>query len=137
MDTCWIEQRKVRVAMDVARIWTIALEYIEAPVVLRITCADNQKWTYSVATKKSCSPDGDPAAWSDQSLLPTAPLGALIGKLGGSSCDKLGQIFAIGTTCVISADQTFKGSLFLGMNDTISALADHGGAFDISIHRKG
>ena len=107
-------------------LWTLVHEYMEGPVKLKLTASG--QWYF--APGRSCGPDGlRDVGYGDTLLLGSAPLGALIAKVGGSSAEKpdAGKqvIFAVGQTCVIQLDDKAKGPLFLSMNDSPLRFGGH------------
>jgi hypothetical protein len=114
-------------------LWTRVCDYIEGPVKLKLEA--NGEWAYS---KKRCGPDGAPQeGLVADALVPSAPLGTLVGKIGGSSADKpdvsKGLVFAVGSYCVVSLDNTARGALFLTMNDVVSRFDEHDGEISVTI----
>jgi hypothetical protein len=115
-------------------LWTQVIDYIEGPTRLRFKASG--KWTY--AEGRETGPEGDRNLGFPQDvLLPGAPLGALVGKIGGSSADKPDPtkqtVFAVGTDCVISVDEKTKGTLFLTMNDEPSQFDGHDGEIKVEV----
>jgi hypothetical protein len=96
--------------------------------------ADTAALTTAVQLGK-CGPDGDiHSPPSSDSLLPDALLGALIGKIGGSSAAiKNATAFVVGSHCVLEISDTTKGPLFLTINDTCSGMQDNSGSIHVSI----
>ncbi|MBI4591574.1 MAG: hypothetical protein HY725_22340 [Candidatus Rokubacteria bacterium] len=114
-------------------LWTKVCDYVEGPVKLKLE-ADGE-WEYS---KKRCGPDGAPQeGLVTDTLVPSAPLGALVGKIGGSSADKPDVskvlVFAVGSYCVVSLDNTARGALFLTMNDVVGRFDEHDGEVSVTI----
>lgn len=76
---------------------------------------------------EGCTADGDPEL-TRVGVLPMADLavGALIGRIGGSTADGAGDqdrtfLFSVGRYCVIQAPEMPKvGALYLAVNDTRS-----------------
>jgi hypothetical protein len=133
------------VPSSAASLWTQIGPYIAGPVKLKIEVVDPAAvWQYS--TDHWCRAGGttrnDAAA-----LLPGAPIGALVGKLGGSTADcppppgpagpspmpAGNRTFAVGTFAVIEVKAEESGPLFLGMNDTLAGFAQHAGALKVKI----
>ena len=66
------------------------------------------------------------------------PIGALIGRIGGSSADQAVDavrmlLFAVGRVCVLPTPDTTKGALFLGVNDKPALMSKLTGALAVSI----
>ena len=126
--------------------WTLAEDYIAGPVKLKIEAVDQDAlWQY--APDQYCKAGGttrnDLAA-----ILPAAPIGALIAKVGGSSADfpppagAGGQpgtllagikLFAVGAYAVVEIKDTESGPLFLAMNDTLAGFPHHAGTMKVKI----
>jgi hypothetical protein len=83
----------------------------------------NQTW--QPEGTKTCTADGA-TALDRTVLLPAAPGGALIAKIGGSSADttvdKL-PLFAVGRHCVFTVEAGKAGTLYLGVNDAVGSMA--------------
>jgi hypothetical protein len=115
-------------------LWTPVLEYIEGAVKLRITATG--LWSYLPNT--NCGPDGYRAGGlADDALSTRAPLGALIGKIGGSTADipdaEKDIVFVVGSFCVVTLTAEQRGPLFMTMNDRVAWFAHHTGELRISI----
>jgi hypothetical protein len=95
-----------------------------------------------------CSADGDFAAtargaapFSGTLPVASAPPGALIARLGGSTADQTPDsatppsriVFAIGRRCVFTVPAAPTGSLFLGVNDDPSRMAAVTGRLVVNI----
>ncbi|WP_428671111.1 hypothetical protein [Reyranella sp.] len=87
------------------------------------------------------SPTAAPATGT--TLVPSAPRGALIARIGGSTADQGPDpsetapariVFAIGRKCVFTVPEKPTGSLFLGVNDDPSRMADVSGAILVDIY---
>jgi hypothetical protein len=126
-------------------LWTMAEDYIQGPVKLKIEVVDPEAvWQFAAETycKAGGTMRNDLAA-----LFPAAPIGALIGKLGGGTADcpaaapagAVGtppagvKLFAVGTFAVIAVGEDDSGPLFLTMNDTLAGLANHRGKMKIKV----
>jgi hypothetical protein len=128
-----------------AAFWTLATDYIPGPTKLKIEVVDPASvWQY--APGQQCRASGttrnDPGA-----LLPAAPIGALIGKLGGGTADcpppptssgpsamPAGmKLFGVGTIAVIDVKADDSGPLFLTMNDTLAGFLTHAGLLLVKI----
>ena len=126
-------------------LWTMAEDYITGPIKLKIEVVDPEAvWQFAVETycKAGGTMRNDPAA-----LLPAAPIGALIGKLGGGTADFPAavtggvqpaalagvKLFAVGTYAVIEVKKDDSGALFLTMNDTLAGFANHRGKMKLKV----
>ena len=103
-------------------IWTLVCDYVKGPLKLKVEATGT--WDYSPS--KSCGPDGSrQGGFPANALNPSAPLGALIGKIGGSTADKPLSSFVIGSYTVIALDDKAEGPLYFTMNDQIEHFDDH------------
>lgn len=97
----------------------------------------------------ACTADGDitgVALGARQSpgtpLIASAPIGALIGRIGGSTADqtldngtppaRIG--FAVGRICILSVPDKPVGALFLGVNDAATRMAGLTGSLVVNIY---
>ncbi len=114
-------------------IWTLVCEYLKGPAKLRIEATG--AWDYSPT--KSCGPDGARSAgFLADALIASAPLGALIGKIGGSPAEKPDSRcmpFVAGSYAVVILDDKTEGALYFTMNDQVSHFDEHDKAVTISI----
>ena len=70
----------------------------------------------------------------DQLLCKKAPLGALIGKIGGSNiATEESEIFLVGSVAVLAIDKT-TGPLYLTINDAPGFFDDNTGALNVTIY---
>jgi hypothetical protein len=142
--------------------WTRALDYVDAAKRLKFivddvrnpppppaapganpqppkqTAQEANKWTY--AKDKECGADGDPKAPVNpaNSLLPDAPPGSLIAKIGGSPAGKTSdglKSFVVGSFCIIDIDDKSKGTLYLTMNADPMGLLERGGHLYVKVYR--
>ena len=119
-----MKARQVNVEAKPAGIWTPALESVSGIKRLRITAAPGN-WT---SGNESCDANGKRISPIPRSacLLVTAPFGALIGKIGGSTAGiSDGYVFAVGRSCVLDIGATpipGTGALYFTINDTIEGL---------------
>jgi hypothetical protein len=126
-------------------IWTMAEDYITGPIKLKIEVIDPEA-VWQFAQETSCKAGGT-IRNDATSLFPAAPLGSLIGKLGGGTADfpppptAVGQpvplagvqLFAVGIFAVIEVKKEASGALFLTMNDTLAGFVNHRGSLKIKI----
>ena len=113
-------------------LWTPIIDYVTGPLILRIGARG--KWS-PVESLPGCSPDGfqDWFYGRDWLLTKSAPLGALIGKIGGSNnSTNDADIFVVGSYAVITIDKQ-TGPLYLTINDAPSFLSDNSGAIEVAI----
>jgi hypothetical protein len=113
-------------------LWTLVCEYIKGPMKLKIEA--NGTWEYSPT--KCCGPDGSrQAGFLADALNPSAPLGTLIGKVGGSPADKPTSSFVAGSYVVVALDDKSEGALFFTMNDQVGHFEDHDKEVTITVHQ--
>jgi hypothetical protein len=111
-EVTWTEVKKIDVPSRPAGIWTLALPWVPAGTRLRIESSG--KWKYDDTTM--CGPDGDATRPNTGALVEQAALGAVVGKLGGSSAGlKDGTTFVVGSFTVYDTGQN-SGPLFLTIN---------------------
>jgi hypothetical protein len=100
--------------------------------------SEDNKWSY--AEGKECGADGDPRAPVNpaNSLLPDAPPGSLIAKIGGSPAGKTSdglKSFVVGSFCIIDIDNNSKGTLYLTMNADPMGLLERKGYLCVKVYR--
>jgi hypothetical protein len=112
-------------------LWTLVRTYVSAQQIIRIEAQG--AWT-PVAGLPQCGPDGlrHWAYGRDQLLTKTAPLGALIGKVGGSNIATDDAIFLIGSLAVLTIDK-LVGPLYLTINDAPGCFDDNSGELSVTI----
>ncbi|MDM0026282.1 hypothetical protein [Variovorax saccharolyticus] len=119
-------------AKPAAGLWTMVRTRVIAPAVLRIEASGSWR---PVEGLPWCGPDGlrHWAYGREQLLTRKAPLGALIGKFGGSNgaVDEA-DIFVIGSVTVLQLDKN-TGPLYLTINDAAAFFDDNEGALDVII----
>ena len=133
----WQLLTTVSVPAKPSGLWTLAWDYVAGPKKLKIEAKATESWTYAPPPASPCTGDGDPRAALDRArcLCPDAPVGALIGKIGGSTGGiKDGQIFVAGQLCVMDLADTVKGVLLLTINDEVAGFAENTGALSVSIY---
>jgi hypothetical protein len=116
--------------------WTFVDAIVDGGDVLKITASDEQRWSYADAATAHCGPDGDPQALlsRDKCIMPTAPVGALIGKIGGSTADTGGTTFLVGSFCVFRVPDG-GGPLFLTINDESGGLENNSGWLHVTVEK--
>lgn len=114
-------------------LWTSVCLYVDGPGLLRIKADPQGQWSYAAGTVDDCGPEGDPLAFVSRKdcLSQNAPVGALIGKIGGSSAG-IGDapVFAVGSHCVVRIPDD-GGPLFLTINDTADGMSNNGGTVKV------
>jgi hypothetical protein len=137
-----------------AGIWHLALESLKEAeghlLRFRILESDangdplRDKWHASATVE--CTADGVNGPARTGMLVGTAPRGALVGKLGGSTADLpdstnpatpygTKKVFAIGTTCIMSLASGEGTALFLTMNDSPEGFAEHTESLHVVIEK--
>jgi hypothetical protein len=114
-------------------IWTLVHEYIRSPALVEIEANDDE-WEY--APGKKCSANGDLATTlrPQDAILTSAPVGALIAKVGGSTAGTTdGRLFVVGKRALLQLDQTSSGPLFLTVNDQPSGLQNNDKSIKVKI----
>jgi hypothetical protein len=137
--------------MTPGSLWRRAIDFVPGPRLLRLQVTDKDGKPLAAAAQwgpagNLSSPDGLPTSPPKGTLLlcTTAPIGALIGKLGGSSADNpdttanappfgTKKVFAVGSYCVISLSKDDGGPLFLTRNDVLDAFSQDMGSLFILI----
>src|SRR5215469_652787 len=115
---------------DVPAPWIPVLDTFEGKTHLQITAEGS--WTVMGGSLAECGPDGLAGLplISERLIVADCPVGALIGKIGGSSAAATaapavpgnslsisdGKAFAIGSHCVTSVPEKSIGPLFIGFN---------------------
>jgi hypothetical protein len=114
--------------------WQEAYGFVRGPGILKIV-ADGQ-WYYSTNFAGECSANGDLLSPFDSSrcIHQKAPVGSLIGKIGGSIADKdSSAVFVVGSSCIRNLDGNTAGPLFLAINDMLTGLGDNEGHLIVNI----
>jgi hypothetical protein len=104
-------------------LWTLVVDFVIGPALLKVE-ADGG-WRYAPSCE--CGPDGDLLAliMRERCLYEKAPIGALIGKIGGSTAGiDDGTVFLAGSFCVVRVPDA-GGPLFLTINDEYSGYANN------------
>jgi hypothetical protein len=96
------------------------------------------RWNY--AQDRTCTADGDPKAPvnSANCLIPDAPPGSLIAKIGGSTAGKASdgvKSFVVGSFCVVDIDDKTKGTVYLTMNADLMGLLERTGQLPVRVYR--
>lgn len=118
-------------ARPASGLWTLVRTYVHGPHIIRIEAAG--LWC-PVAGLDACGPDGLQhwAFGRDRLLTKKAPLGALIGKIGGSNLTTDDDIFVVGSMAVLTIDKV-SGPLFLTINDAPGCFDDNTGELQVTI----
>ena len=105
-------------------LWTLAADWIPGGVLLKIDASRAAVWAYSDTADASCHADGHPQSLLTRTrcLVKTAPVGALVGKIGGSSAGVSdGWRFVVGSQCMIRVPD-HGGPLYLTINDEFGGM---------------
>jgi hypothetical protein len=135
--------------------WRLALEYLTAGKLMKIEVVidpqrnppQDGKWRPR-NFPAVCDADGDLNGGASQTgqvtgtpLVPSAPPGALIARIGGSTADQTLDtsanpsriLFSVGTKCVFQVPTSPVGALFLGVNDQPTIMAEVDGKLLVNI----
>ena len=97
--------------------WHRVTDVIRGPTHLLIAATGS--WAAIPGVLAACGPNGFSGLDlpADRIVLPDAPPGALIGRLGGSSASlKVDGVFPIGLDCVVQLPANSVGQLFVTFN---------------------
>jgi hypothetical protein len=136
--------------------WKVALDFVtvgklmKVEVVVDVARTPPQPGTWTPpGFADACSTDGDLSGMARGTtplpgapLLSSAPPGALIARIGGSTADQTLDtstppsrlVFSIGRMCVFVVPSAPTGSLFLGVNDEPSRMAAVTGGILVNIY---
>jgi PA-IL-like protein len=115
-------------------VWTWAIDYVKGP--MRILVQANGTWKYSPDQKDGCGPDGDLTSLltAENTLLPAAPVGALLMKIGGSTAGRSdGTVRVAGSKAYFEIDKTIAGPVFLTINDEPGGMVDNSGELKVTV----
>lgn len=144
----WREIKKLKVPDPTASVWTAALDYVTPGKLYRIAVkpvpvagqTDSREQQWKPESGNDCSADGDASLTRTPPLIiDTCAVGALIGKIGGSTADtKIDSaklvLFSVGRHCVFSlSDPVHAGSLYLGMNDAMDSISKLQGQLEVTL----
>src|SRR6266851_457109 len=114
----WKQIAKVKVpAKPATGLWTNVVDYVAGPRRLKFTAEG--AWKYAKGSRQVTA-DGDLLVTANPTsmIVATAPVGALVAKIGGSTAGKAdGTPYIIGSYCVLDLTEQMKGSLYLTVND--------------------
>lgn len=128
----WSEIKKIDLAaQDVAAAWTVALEALD-PALKYVRFKAAGKWT-AMAGLPTCGPDGliGQSFPDDRLILTDCSVGALIGRIGGSSATLKGPTtpdggetkpFPIGCETVVKLPDNATGPIYFGFNILVRPL---------------
>lgn len=113
-------------------LWTMVRTQISAPAIVRVEACGSWRVAPDLP---ACGPDGlRHWAYGREGLLTRkAPLGALIGKFGGSgSATDETDLFVVGCVAVIQLDKS-SGPLYLTINSSPACFGGHSGQLSVVI----
>ena len=116
--------------------WTVAWDYVKGPALIKIEAGDD---TWEYAPGKKCSANGDLNSMlsAQNTVLPTAPVGSMIGKVGGSTAGfKDGRLFVCGKLCMLEIDPSASGPVFLNINDELTGMQNNQGTIKVKMSIK-
>jgi hypothetical protein len=119
-----------------AGVWTKAIDYVEGGTILKLEVGTaNSSWHYG--DEDQCGPDGDVASivLRSKCLLASAPVGALIGKIGGSTAGSAdGAVFVVGSFCIVKVGAD-GGPLYLTINDQENGMSNNRDTMNVTVSR--
>jgi PA-IL-like protein len=130
----WSEVKEVSVPAKPTGVWTWAIDYVKGPVRILVEADAGGTWSYS--PEGVCGPDGDLNALltGANMLLPSAPIGALLMKIGGSTAGSAdGTVRVAGGKAYFEIDKSVTGPLFLTINDEPGGMIDNSGALKVKV----
>jgi hypothetical protein len=133
----WESLAEVTVSAKPDGIWTLLCE--DLPDFKTLKIVSSGKWSYSDKFEANCSGNGHAASpiKSDRCIFPQAPIGALIGKFGGSNMGLAdGPVFVIGSRCIYERPSDSKvphPCLFATINDLLDGFEDNSGELNVSV----
>jgi hypothetical protein len=132
-----------------AALWTLVLDLLAGPRLLRFTAVDRDEQSNAVPLtwelapgQAACPPNGIPGAQAVTYLAHGVPQGALIGKLGGSTADfpagsppvySGARVFPVGGHTVVKLAADEIGPLYLTMNDSPGGFDKHAGHLHVLV----
>lgn len=127
-------KKSVVVAAKPNGVWTFVDSIWTTPVRLVFKAYD-QRWKYSPV--HDCTADGDLQSMIDpaRTILGGGPVGAIIGKIGGSSAGVRDGtcLFLVGQYCEVETKPEWKGPLFLTINDELKGLENNDGTIAVEV----
>lgn len=131
----WKQIAKIKVPANPSTgIWTRAIEYVTGPRRLKFTAEG--AWKYAKGSKE-VNADGDLSVTANPGnmIVTTAPIGALVAKIGGSTAGKAdGTVYVIGSFCVLDLLEAKGGALYLTVNDEPGGLEDNEGEIEVTVY---
>lgn len=128
-------EKRVTVKAKPDGTWTFVDVLWSAPLRLQFAAAAGQKWNYSASGQ--CTADGDPQSLIDpaRTILGSGPVGAIIGKIGGSSAGASdgAATFLVGSRCAFETKADWRGILYLTINDEPRGMGNNSGEIEVVI----
>jgi len=134
-DMQWSQEAEVVVPAKPTGVWTWAVDYVKGPARILIEADAKGTWVYS-SGRPACGADGDLAALLSpaSTILPSAPTGALLVKIGGSTAGATdGSVRVAGRKTYFEIDATVNGPMFLTINDELGGMSDNTGDLKVKI----
>jgi hypothetical protein len=130
-DVTWTKTWKTTISARGEGLWTWAVDYVKGPALLLIE-ADG---TWAYAPGRECGPDGDFRALvrPNEALLPAAPIGALVMKVGGSTAGTSDGIVKVAGRKAIVEIGKVHGPVFFAINDEPSGMDDNDGELTVNV----
>ena len=128
----WSNVVEMTVSAKPSGVWTWAVERIKGPA--RILIEAQGSWSYSPGN--NCGPDGhlDSLLSTESAIMPKAPIGALLVKVGGSTAGTGdGTIRVAGSKIYFEIDKTISAPILLTINDELGGLSDNAGELKVKI----
>ena len=119
-----------------AGLWTLVADFVPPVSLLKLVADPHDRWSYADSREAICGPDGDRETFLARTdcLCPAAPVGALIGKIGGSAAgEKDSAAFTVGSSCVIAVPDG-GGPLFLTINDEFSGMENNSDSITVTVY---
>jgi hypothetical protein len=132
----WRKLKDLKVPDPQDSAWTPALDHIIAKRLYRLRVKQvASSWKLDGMTT-SCTVDGTDlsATRTSEPICAGSPFGALVGKVGVSTADHSGVIFAVGRYCIYQVtDESRAGPLYLGANDLKVLMSKVNGQVEVDI----
>jgi hypothetical protein len=130
----WTQVIEIVVPARPTGVWTWAVDYVKGPARILVEAVDGT-WTYS-SGRPACGADGDLESLlsADGTILPTAPSGALLVKIGGSTAGvNDGTVRVAGRKAYLEIEATVSGPVFLTINDQLGGMSDNAGELKVRV----
>jgi hypothetical protein len=152
MEPTWRKLTIVKLDARPRGLWSLVAEYVPGSRLLRLQVLLTHEHrgflpaSWSPIDGTTCQADGVVSTPPKSGFLSlSAPYGALIGKVGGSSADLPDssmpaapygtdkRVFTVGSYCVVSIGVAEGGPLYLTMNDSPDGFTRHSGALRVLV----